>query len=1522
MALNTTIITRPENQNPSQDFEFLREQGIEHLEKLATRLWSDFNSHDPGVTILELLCYAITDLGYRTSLEDLTIFNPAGGAVSGPSKSFYTPGEIFRNSPLTWDDYRRILIDLPEVANAWISKAPAIDISPAFVTSWDQPVFKPDYANSQLLHVTGSETDPVCNDLNGLYRVVIEFERDLLVKCGETGAAQATAKQAVVDLAAQLLHQHRGLCEDFTFVGGPDGCEEIKVRAEIDILSDANAADVMAQMVFDMENFLIPPVRFYSIEELQEKGLTTDRIFEGPLLNHGFIWGEELKKLSKRKVIYVSDLIQVIMDVPGVRGVNFIEVDSCTFVYSTLYRVDRTDPWCLVLPSGDVDSANVPLFPNMDFQLYLADIDPDPSAIQPVNFVSGLSPVPLNAREAAAKLEQLRGERKISRLEEKALDIALPAGDEADLEGFYPIQNDLPLTYGTGPEGVVRPATDERLAQARQLKTFLMFFEQIIADYFSQLAHARDLLSWEDLQETYYSQLVQDVADLSNLYDSPLTTNDLRNLVENTTGTEYYQRRNKFLNHLMARFSEQMTEYSLIQYTKREETRLIDDKRRLLEDYQPVSSERGKAFNYKLNIDYTDVAFSGTDNISGYQKRVCRLVGIENWQERPLDTGSTGYDAEGMHVVEHIFVRPVNDNSDFLEVAIGPTEELSCLYDKDPYSFRMTVILPAWPDRFQDYHYRKYIERIIRQEAPAHVAVDPKWLSEADMLAFESCWFPYLTEHGQPIPDTTALNTHLNCVIDALNNCEDHFDARYSDPLEKNEDYFRTEGEKITSVIDPVGNPVLAQTAIPPVAILGTPISSGWGFPTGIKLVKNATELEDGTLLSTIPGSFAPGDIIVTDPWVLDTGNEVWTPGGINLPNEAPHGIWQWTINVTNDKGDFSQHRVVIKILNDNESVFTPVTKNIDAYVDGEELGNFTDTDGNIVNAYLYPVSGGPAKPAWLGFNPTTGQFTVISASQMRTNLPTIATISGNFYTLQFTVITIDDQDGVTKSIAELKIRMDIEAVYNVLRCGYNNSYPNEDSLTDGSLLAWVTDGDVPGDPAGITAAVQTGGPPLPTWLTLHSNGDIVVNDSLYTATSGARYVDPIDLTITVQTTDTYGGQSTISNVRIKIVADTKATYNQVEDRILCLCPGDVVVSFHDADAPIHSWSFSPGNSLPAGLEFHPNGNIIVSSASSGGSSYYQPPYYNYQPNLSSKISTGMEGVALKPWEQQRGMYPPYINNNYPVCTTNLIPGVYNVQVRLVDKCGGISDMNFNITIRGDRPASRNVPKIKPVHCYKNGVTVVSFSDPDASIVYAVAPTLPAGLQINSTSGKITVGNETTFQAALNSNKVQSFVVHTMDACGGETYHSFTINFNLATTGGGTGVYTTGTMKAANQYVPGEKVAGPSTSKGVSSAWVAKGALPDNMTMDSKTGNIYFAKSKSGGSLGKVAGGTENRALTGGESKITVAIKDDCGTISQQQVVIGILDETPEATVEYIQAGVGRLGQLEENFSDVLVDNF
>ncbi len=103
----------------AQDFNFLRKEGIKYIEDLAGKVWTDYNTHDPGITLLEAMCYALTDLGYRTSFDIEDIVAPADKSAADKwKKIFYTAREALPCNPLTLMDYRKLIIDTENVRNA------------------------------------------------------------------------------------------------------------------------------------------------------------------------------------------------------------------------------------------------------------------------------------------------------------------------------------------------------------------------------------------------------------------------------------------------------------------------------------------------------------------------------------------------------------------------------------------------------------------------------------------------------------------------------------------------------------------------------------------------------------------------------------------------------------------------------------------------------------------------------------------------------------------------------------------------------------------------------------------------------------------------------------------------------------------------------------------------------------------------------------------------------------------------------------------------------------------------------------------------------------------------------------------------------------------------------------------------------------------------------------------------------------------------------------------------------------
>ena len=69
------FLTTPDYSSKSMQYDFLRQFGLDSIQIVSGGKWTDYNYHDPGITFLEQLCYAITDLGYRTNfpIQDILL---------------------------------------------------------------------------------------------------------------------------------------------------------------------------------------------------------------------------------------------------------------------------------------------------------------------------------------------------------------------------------------------------------------------------------------------------------------------------------------------------------------------------------------------------------------------------------------------------------------------------------------------------------------------------------------------------------------------------------------------------------------------------------------------------------------------------------------------------------------------------------------------------------------------------------------------------------------------------------------------------------------------------------------------------------------------------------------------------------------------------------------------------------------------------------------------------------------------------------------------------------------------------------------------------------------------------------------------------------------------------------------------------------------------------------------------------------------------------------------------------------
>lgn len=674
-----TIPTTP-LEHPAMDFAFLRAEGIRHLERLAGRLWTDFNAHDPGITILEQICFALTDLGYRISygIPDLL----AGGGQS-TDDSLFSPAQILPSNPVTLADIRKMLIDIVGVKNAWVER----------VDEQNMPLYY-----FPVEHALGLEGDALTGEpvyLKGLYRVLIEVS-DLMYTDGTAGQIEDVRKEVV-----RRLHAHRGLCEDFESIDILPP-QDINVSAFIEIDAVDNAESILLGIFQRVADYISPRIGFYTLQQMLDAGKRVDEIFDGPLLEHGFMEPAELQQAQRRTEIRTSDLIREIMDVPGVRAVRNITVSAGEKPEEWVLRLDEIKARA---PKLDLNACNISLERN------------------------GIPATVDVGRVINTHFQSLRQSSDFQMRRAADWNIKPPTGRNRDVESYHSIQHQFPATYGIGQMGLPESAPPQRQAQAKQLKAYLMFFDQLLANYFAQLGHVHNLFSFTDpAPTTYFSKMIDDpTLGIEDIRQHGPTEHraKLQQITEDpyasTTSTvTELSRRNRFLNHLMSRFAEQFTDYALVLYGAMPESgvsaseKIVMDKQAFLQNYPQISRARGTGF---------DVLKPGmSDNISVLEQRI------------KLKLGLVAADEEFFFVVEHILLRPMGgDNNQLIPL-------LEDARSRDPYSLQLSFVFPDWPQRFRPEreNFRQFIGRTIREETPAHLSPYVHWLDRASLATFQS----------------------------------------------------------------------------------------------------------------------------------------------------------------------------------------------------------------------------------------------------------------------------------------------------------------------------------------------------------------------------------------------------------------------------------------------------------------------------------------------------------------------------------------------------------------------------------------------------------------------------------------------------------------------------------------------------------------------------------------------------------------------------------------------------------------
>ncbi len=176
-------------------------------------------------------------------------------------------------------------------------------------------------------------------NVKGLYDLYVDYAED--IDAEGSGCDKSNVNIQILD----RYHANRSLCEDLAEIKQVE-TQKVAVCARIGLVNKADEELVHAKVLKTVNNYLSPEVHFYSLEQMLDKGLSTDQIFDGPLLNNGFIDTEELKASQLRREVRLSDIISEIMKIDGVKEIHEISIAGCDNV------VKQTNDWLLCIEKG------------------------------------------------------------------------------------------------------------------------------------------------------------------------------------------------------------------------------------------------------------------------------------------------------------------------------------------------------------------------------------------------------------------------------------------------------------------------------------------------------------------------------------------------------------------------------------------------------------------------------------------------------------------------------------------------------------------------------------------------------------------------------------------------------------------------------------------------------------------------------------------------------------------------------------------------------------------------------------------------------------------------------------------------------------------------------------------------------------------------------------------------------------------------------------------------------------------
>lgn len=237
----------------------LQKRTLDELQNLSGNVWTDYNPHDPGVTIADIANYALTELAYKLGFDLEDYLTDNNGRYPVEKYGLFTDNEVYPVSAVTEDDYRKlILAHFPVIENVKV------------------------------------ETD--CEQ--GIYHFRLRL-------------SPFFKGPDITERVRRFFHKHRNLCENV----GEVTIEEPKnllFSADMEIESEADATDVLVQVFYTTMQYLAGSVK---IEPKPQEGfavLPPEEWYDGPVGDFRVVIPEQKDT--------ETELYHILTGIDGVKG--------------------------------------------------------------------------------------------------------------------------------------------------------------------------------------------------------------------------------------------------------------------------------------------------------------------------------------------------------------------------------------------------------------------------------------------------------------------------------------------------------------------------------------------------------------------------------------------------------------------------------------------------------------------------------------------------------------------------------------------------------------------------------------------------------------------------------------------------------------------------------------------------------------------------------------------------------------------------------------------------------------------------------------------------------------------------------------------------------------------------------------------------------------------------------------------------------------------------------------------------